>query len=77
MMLRCRGRIDLCGAFSQHSFCLVEVSMAVIVQSRALHYRDTDSSMTSMTDVDEDLSTDVDADVEEVFWMRFVDSFIA
>jgi len=51
--------------------------MAVIVHSRALFYRDTDSSIASRTVVDEDLSTVADEEVEEVFWTRFVDSFIA
>lgn len=78
-MLRCKGRFDSYGAFFLHSCLLVEVSMAVIMMSRALaRYRETDSCVSSIVNdslVDEDLWTSVDvvADVEDVF-MRFDDS---
>lgn len=71
---RCEGQFDSRGAFSLHSCLLVEVSMAVIMLSRALAaYRDTDSCVSS-TLVDEDLwtSDDVVPDAEDVF-MRFVE----
>jgi len=54
-MLRYKGRLDLYGAFFLHSCSLVEVSMAVVMKSRALaRYRETDSCVSS-TLVDDDL----------------------